>query len=133
MAIIYPRAFERSQAAGFDGVFEWDFLKPAFAPTKIMPMDFDAVVERRARFLCFETKSGIMPIPEAQVTTLKNTVMTGPWTVIILRGKTAEEIDGWDVWYRGRKSGTFEQRHQEGDSNVLVEFTRRWFEKASAA
>lgn len=131
MTVNYPAAFNRSPSAGFDGVFDWDFLKPAFSPTKIMPMDFDGVVERGGRFLCFETKSGIVPIPQGQVLTLKALVETGRWTIIVLRGKCAAEVDGWDVWFRGQRSGLFEQRHEDGDADALVEFVRRWFQKAS--
>ena len=39
------RLFDGAKPAGFDGLFEWDWLKGAFGPA-IMPMDFDAVVER---------------------------------------------------------------------------------------
>ncbi len=131
MAVKYPTAFQRSPSAGFDGTFDWDFLAPAFAPTKIMPMDLDCVIERHGKFLCFETKTGIVPIPVGQVITLTALVKTGLWTVIILRGKCAEEIDGWDFWYLGARSRNVEQRHEDGNADALVEFVSRWFKKAS--
>lgn len=133
MTVIHPRAFKTSPSAGFDGLFDWDFLKPAFAPTKIEPMDFDGVVERRGQFLCFETKAGIKPIPDGQVIALKSAVMTGPWTVVVLRAKCAADIDGWDVWLKGARSGEFYQKHYDGDADDLVEYTRRWFQKANGA
>ena len=55
----------------FDGQFHWDFLKPAFKDTKIMPMDFDAVVERYGKFLIFETKSKGKQIDLGQKITLQ--------------------------------------------------------------
>ena len=58
MTVLYPERFKEAAAAGFDGTFEWDFLIEAFKPTKIQPMDLDCLVERRRRFLAFETKDG---------------------------------------------------------------------------
>ena len=49
--IVFPERFKQASPAGFDGVFDWDFLEPAFGGTKIMPMDIDAVVERKGRIL----------------------------------------------------------------------------------
>lgn len=37
--IVFPERFKQASPAGFDGVFDWDFLEPAFGGTKIMPMD----------------------------------------------------------------------------------------------
>jgi hypothetical protein len=131
MTVLHPKAFQRSPAAGFDGIFDWDFLKPAFEGTRIEPMDFDAVVERRGHFLCFETKEGFKPIPRGQELTLQSAVLAGNWTIIVLRAKRAADIEDWDVWYRGRAGGRLEKRHIEGNSDDLVEFVRRWFLKAS--
>jgi len=47
MAIKYPDTFMDALPAGFDGVFDWDFLITAFAPTKIQPMDIDGIIERK--------------------------------------------------------------------------------------
>lgn len=124
-----PEGFNSSPSAGFDGVFDWDFLLPAFAPTKIAPMDLDAVIERGGKFLVFETKKGETEIPRGQIITLERLVETGPFTVIILRAKTASEITGWDCWYQGKME--VNKEHIEGDSVALVAFTRRWFEWAS--
>ena len=33
--------------ANNDGIFDWDFLKPAFEGSNIMPMDIDGIVEER--------------------------------------------------------------------------------------
>ncbi len=126
MTVLYPAAFRRSPAAGFDGVFEWDFLMPAFEGTKIMPMDFDGVVERNRRFLVFETKEGNKPIPDGQRLTLERAVETGPWTVIVLRAKRPEDVSGWECWYSGR-SGRVKKKYEEGDADALVKYARRWF------
>lgn len=121
-----PKTFARSASAGFDGVFDWDFLLPAFAPTRIQPMDLDAVIERRGQFLVFETKSGELPIPDGQRYTLEALCQTGVFTIIVLRAKTAEDITGWDVWH-----GTCREHH-EGDAAALVEYVKRWFKWASS-
>lgn len=133
MTILRPNAFKKAPSAGFDGVFDWDFLLPAFEGTRIEPMDLDAFIERRGNFLGFETKDGNVPIPEGQTIALRELALTGRWVIIVLRAKTPDKIDGWDVWYRGQKSGSFQQRHEEGNAADLVAFVRRWFAKASAA
>ena len=131
MAIKYPGRFREARPAGFDGLFEWDFLKEAFVPTKIEPMDFDAVIERRMHFLVFETKDEGVPIKEGQCITLENLVRTGFFTVIVLRGKTAETIDGWELWHWGRKSRRVIKTYFDGDSHALMLYVRRWFLWAS--
>ena len=131
MAIVYPKRFHEALPAGFDGVFEWDFLMPAFEPTKIQPMDLDALVERRMRFLGFETKSGDVPIPKGQQITLENLVRTGFFTIIVIRGKTAEAIKGWEVWYWGKKSKDVVKKWIDGDSDALTAFVKRWFKWAN--
>lgn len=125
MTIKYPEKFESAAPAGFDGKFDWDFLLPAFAPTKIEPMDWDAVIERKGRFLVFETKSGELPIPQGQIIALEAAAKTGFFTIIILRAKSPPDIQGWDCWFLG--NGVLQKRHQVGDAAALVEFIRRWF------
>ncbi len=130
MTINYPERFAKSQPAGFDGVFDWDFLKPAFAPTKIEPMDLDAIVERNGRFLVFETKSQEKPIPQGQVITLEQLAKTRLFTIIILRCKTQADIRGWECWFC--KSNRVVKRWCDGDANELMLFVKRWFDKANA-
>lgn len=132
MTVHYPEEFADSPAAGFDGLFDWDFLFPAFKGTKIQPMGLDAVVERRGKFLVFETKNKGVPIPLGQKITLEALVMKGDFTVIILRDKDHKNITGWEVWWLGRKTRTLKKEYQDGDSNDLINFVARWFEAASA-
>lgn len=54
--IRHKERFDEMRPAGFDGVFDWDFLIEAFAPTRIQPTDVDFIVERNGYFLVFETK-----------------------------------------------------------------------------
>jgi hypothetical protein len=119
--IEYPEAFDRSLPAGFDGVFEWDFLRGCFGPT-IMPMDFDAVVERKGNFLVFETKDAGVPIKDGQRRTLTELIKRPHFTVIILRGKREANIDGFTVWQKGRVS-----RHPHADADDLRAYCTAWF------
>jgi hypothetical protein len=130
MTIKNKKAFFSSPAAGFDGVFDWDFLLPAFEGTKIQPMDFDAVVERRGHFLVFETKSGDVPIPEGQIYTLESAVKNLGIMLIVLRAKSAEGVNGWDFWHRSKSRDVVKQ-HFEGNYSDLVDFVGRWFKMAS--
>lgn len=129
MTVLYPRAFGASPAAGFDGHFDWDFLLPAFAPTRIQPMDLDCVIERGGHFLCFETKNGLVPIPEGQRITLETLVRKHGWKVIVLHAKRPEDIAGWDVWQRDH--GDVVKLDYNGDALDLVARVREWFLKAS--
>ncbi len=129
MAIQHPKRFQEAAPAGFDGVFEWDFLKPAWRPTKIEPMDFDAVIERRMQFLVFETKDDGVPIKDGQRITLESLVRTGFFTVILLRGKTAAKISGWELWRSDR--GKVCKEWIGGDSEALTRYCTRWFNWAN--
>ena len=53
-----PEEFKSSLPAGYDGLFDWDFIVAAGAfPRGIEPMDIDASVEVGGRLLCWETKA----------------------------------------------------------------------------
>ena len=79
--------FNESLPAGFDGVFEWDFLKGAF-PRDIQPMDIDALVEIKGRFLAFETKAPGTPIKKGQKITLRSLANMGQGAVMYIDGKS---------------------------------------------
>jgi hypothetical protein len=97
MAIYNHKKFASWLPALFDGQFHWDFLRPAFNGTKIMPMDFDAVVERRGKMLVFETKEPGKDIDKGQRITLTTQWKTGA-TIFVLSGKKPEEINGMAVY-----------------------------------
>lgn len=131
MTINHPERFGRAKPAGFDGVFEWDFLLPAFAGTKITPMDIDCIIERNGQFLVFETKDNGAPIPRGQVITLETLAMTGLFTIVVLHAKTERDVNGWDIWRRGRNG--LVKKHREGDAEALMRFTRSWFHWTAGA
>lgn len=130
MTIQHRKTFEAMPPAGFDGVFEWDFLLECFQPTKIAPMDFDAVVERHGRFLAFETKTPGTPIPAGQRFTIERTLELGHWTWLILEGKTADTLQAVTVLTRGNllEAG---KRFEPCSAARLRLYVRRWFIRAN--
>jgi hypothetical protein len=80
----YRTAFEGSLPAGFDGEFNWDWMRNLF-PRGIMPMDFDGVIEIGGHFGVFETKDYGVPIPKGQYHTLSR--LGAEWYVFFIEGK----------------------------------------------
>ena len=116
--------FYRSLPAGFDGLFDWDFLLPAFAGTKIRPMDVDALIERNGQFLVFETKEPGTKVSTGQRITLERLVHVGCFTVFFVQGKKPEEIEEFEIWYQ--KEGEFRKLRVVAGSKVVLQYTRRW-------
>jgi hypothetical protein len=86
MTILHPERFNEAAPAGFDGVWDWDFLKGAF-PRGITPMDIDGKVEVGGNFLLFETKDVGVPVKDGQADSLARLLRLGPITLIVIRGK----------------------------------------------
>lgn len=89
--IIYPEKFKTSLAAGFDGVFDWSWTIGCFGDTKIKPMDFDGVVERKGNFIIFESKEIGIEIPKGQKIALETMWHRGGVTLFYVWGKTQLE------------------------------------------
>lgn len=124
--------FEEWLPASYDGLFDWDFLKPAFGQTKIEPMDFDAVVERRGHVLIFETKGAGALLKQGPILTLTDQWRRGS-TVFHIEGKTAREITRYSLYWEG----AWKEGRRFGDTplqpatwlDVLFQ-THRWFCRA---
>ena len=131
MAIKYPRRFKEATPAGFDGVFDWDFLLPAFTGTKIEPMDIDCVVERHGKFLLFETKEPGVPIPKGQQITLKTLVYLGRGAIhlIVLYGKYPSEINDIEEWYYHK--GQIQIKSLKCNAEQVLAKVNDWFQWAS--
>lgn len=115
-------SFNEWGPAGYDGQFHWDFLKGAFGPT-IMPMDFDAVVERNGRFLVIETKhSEEVVVPYGQKRSLRALVKTGFFSVMILYGKTPQTITSYIVWH-----GDCEKVVNHANAEMVYEQCANWY------
>lgn len=104
MSLNNPSLFDECKPAGYDGLFDWDFIIPCFHPTKVKPMDIDGIIERRNHFLIFETKQASRSVPEGQKITLRNLHKTGFFTIIILYGKTAQSVERI-VWWPEKQKG----------------------------
>ena len=85
--IRHPDTFRKHQPAGFDGAFDWSWTAGCFGNTKIEPMDFDGVVERKGNFIVFETKNVGKAIPQGQMMTLNELWHRGGVTLLFVYGK----------------------------------------------
>lgn len=127
--IQYPERFNQSMPAGYDGLFAWDFLKPAFAGTKIEPMDIDGIVERHGHFLLFETKSPDKEIPKGQRITLTRLIDLGRGKIhlIVVYGKTDIEISAMEEWYYSRGRCRIKAK-MACDAAYVLQRVTAWFQ-----
>jgi len=132
MSIKYQRAFDQSLPPGYDGVFDWDFLKPAFNGTKIEPMDIDALVERRGRFLIFETKTPNKETPQGQLIALEQLIKLGRGNIhlFFLWGKTIETIVAMEEWSY-RNGAIVKSDRVDCDGVYVLKRVSAWFKYAN--
>ena len=126
MTVLYPARFHQARPAGFDGLFDWDFLKGAFGPV-IMPMDLDGVVERNGRFLVFETKEPGKTIPRGQEISLKALCATGIFTIFVIYGKTADALTRMEEWHAKGES-----IHEPVTPEMVWARANSWFQYVSS-
>jgi hypothetical protein len=126
-----PEYFNAVPPAHFDGEFLWDFLAPAWTPTRCELMDLDAALERFGAFLVFETKhdycrGAFLQIPEGQRIALKQLALIrdgngrNPFTIIFC-AKTRNSINGFDIWHGPHVYSV------PGDADRLLQFCAGWF------
>jgi hypothetical protein len=132
--IRHPERFSQAQPANFDGVFDWDFLIPAFVGTKIEPTDVDAMVERHRKILLFETKEPGRQIPQGQVIALEALLTIGKGNIylMILYGKTKETIVGMDEWSFNKYGVINKKGLHQCDWNYVLERVKAWFNWANS-
>jgi hypothetical protein len=100
MAIHSRQTFDEEAPAGFDGLFDWDYLIPAFQQAtgrRIQPMDIDAHVEVGGHHLVIETKREGVDVPEGQRRALLALWAKGFATVVFLWGKSEPMVA--EVYY----------------------------------
>ena len=129
--IKYQNTFKDATPANYDGLFDWDFLLPAFKKTKIQPMDIDAVIERKGHILMFETKNTGIPIPLGQKITLETFIKLGKEkiTIFILYGKTPKTINSMEIWTY--KQNTVSKFKTKCDYKMVLILTTEWFKMAN--
>jgi hypothetical protein len=120
-------AFNTSLPAGYDGLFDWDYLKPAFNPTKIEPMDIDAMIERHGRFLVFETKEPGKEIPNGQKITLRALHKIGCFTIFFLLGKKRDEIKQFYTFWPNDTDPKPVDLSIGEPYKIVIDLTREWF------
>ena len=132
MSVKYPETFKSFPPANFDGLFDWDFLLPAFQGTNIEPMDIDAVIERRGKVLLFETKSEGKEIPLGQRITLDRLIILGRGNIhlMILYSKTTVSIVAMDEWSFS-KGQVRRQGIVNCDAQFVLERVIKWFQWAN--
>lgn len=94
-----------------------------------MPMDFDAVVERRGHTAIFETKDAGKKIDVGQAITLTNEWSKGS-TIFHVQGKTPKEIQAFRIYAQGNFTPGIQVGDwlpQKGDAYDLVYRVRCWF------
>lgn len=120
MAIHSQQVFTQEAPAGFDGVFDWDYLIPAFQNAtgrRIQPMDIDAHVEIGGHHLIIETKREGVPVPSGQRRALLAFWAKGFATVVFLWGKTEPMVA--EVYYPSGRRKTI------GSSANLSSLTKK--------
>ncbi len=125
MALRNKKKFLDDPPAGFDGVFEWDYLIPAFKKAtgrNIKPMDIDAHVEIKGHHLIFETKAEGVPVPLPQLQAMRQLWAKGYHTVILLWGKDFP-IE-CEIWWPGGREEKIRKYRLTRDS--LLEVCERW-------
>jgi len=130
--IKYRRRFWEARPANFDGVFDWDFLLPAFAGTKIQPTDIDGMVERYGRILLFETKNPDKDIPLGQRIAFETLLKIGEGKIclMVLYGKTSDTIVKMEEWWY--RNGRIDIKPMECNSQYVLERVKAWFQWASS-
>lgn len=86
----------RSVASYVRGLWDWTFLNPCFAPTKIKVADVDGIVERGGHFLWLEAKpekyNGQHEVTAGQRITHEALARNGAFTVITVWGDTETDL-----------------------------------------
>lgn len=109
-------AYARSQ------LWNWHCLDGCFGDTKIMPTDFDAVIERNGCFLIFEVKAPGVPVKQGQMLTLRNLARKPGFTIFFVWGhpNAPETLQILDV--KGLRDPI------PCDMDTLRRYVRLWFE-----
>jgi hypothetical protein len=89
------KEFRESLPYGFSGLFDWDFLLPIFAGTRISPMDIDFCLEKNDNILLMETKKDGGVVGVGQSMTYLSLYRRGGVTLvkITMKRDSADEKD----------------------------------------
>lgn len=139
--ILHPETFDKSQwtiecphcarLIGFDGIFHWDWVIDAIQQvspvTRITPMDFDGVVERKCHYIIFETKDVGVEIPFGQQLSLDNLIRAKSVTIMKVCGKLNPETFESCTFFTNK-----EPWKDKGEGrNAALDYVKRWFSWAN--
>ena len=128
MAFHSKDKFFEDLPAGFDGVFDWDFLLPIFEGTKITPMDIDAIIERNGNALIVERKRPGKDIPLGQKITLEFLLKTGLGKITIFH--IADDFSLFGEWhFLNKKIKTI--YHANPSRFLFYDRVSLWWKKAN--
>jgi len=128
--IKHPNNFLSSPSYGFDGIFDWAFTQGAVGKGLITPMDIDGIIERKGKFLVFETKDNGKDVPRGQLITFTKLYELKCFTILFIQGKTThEKVMAWcqPGFYGGKKYSNFVPCNDVKLNN----FTKKWYEFAN--
>ena len=114
--------FNADLPAAYDGKFDWDIFHESkcFGNTKIQPMDFDGVVERKCHYLVFESKDVGKDVPMGQAITLNNLHEAKSFTVFVIWPKSPP-FSRLDITYANG-----EKRTINGHDNIIAKI-KAWY------
>ena len=128
------RSFLDCPPAAFDGMFHWAFLKGAFRDTKIMPMDWDAVVERNGHFLILETKHPGVVVPDGQLRALERAVcLPKSMSILILEGKKLGDFVSMTLLRLGPDGQIIRLATPVRDQHEVWRQAARWYDWADGS
>jgi hypothetical protein len=132
--IKFPRAFATSNPAGFDGLFDWDFLDDIW-PRNIRPCDIDASVDDRGkRILMFETKAPGAVLSDARQQHLAAYIEIGQGKIItfVLYGKNAAAICKMEIWWWSpNRQEVMKKVVDPATSDMVRSYCLRWVNLSS--
>jgi len=90
--------------------------------------DIDAIIERKGKFLIFETKNNGVEVPRGQEITLEQLLKLGKGNIhiMIIYGKSPKTISAIEEWFwqkKIKKTG-----FKKCDSNYVLGRVKKWFE-----
>jgi hypothetical protein len=120
-------AFDRFPPDGYDGEFDWDFLKDVWGG-RIEPMDFDCVVEKGGEFLVLETKGRNGHILAGHERVFQNLIESPKWTLMVIYGKLPETVEEIFIYHNRQ----LVKHIKPATNNDLIRECANWASKRSS-
>jgi hypothetical protein len=131
------KAFYNSPSAGFDGLFNWDFLLPIFGDSKIAPMDIDAMIERNDNILFMETKRDGADVKMGQRICYRSLHKRGGITLVYVwmkekdGEKNSDEITMIQILKPDGNDWEVKEFFDFSGQKFLYDFVEKWWKNAN--